>query len=86
MKYKVSLVVEDRKKRDLDIIPIASSDLFTYTGDMVFPGEMMINIDPKEFSYVRLLKEFTSKGEKNAGVKFHLSRFKNYVVSFLYIN
>ena len=52
----------------------------------MFPGEMMINIDPKEFSYVRLLKEFTSKGEKNAGVKFHLSRFKNYVVSFLYIN
>ena len=51
----------------------------------MFPGEMMINIDPKEFSYVRLLKEFTSKGEKNAGVKFRLSGFKNYVVSFLYI-
>ena len=53
---------------------------------MVFPGEMMINIDPKEFSYVRLLKGFTSKGEKNAGVKFLLSEFKNYVVGFLYIN
>ena len=52
----------------------------------MFPGEMMINIDPKEFSYVRLLMGFTSKGEKNAGVKFHLSGFKNYVVSFLYIN
>ena len=52
----------------------------------MFPGEMMINIDPKEFSYVRMLKGFTSKGEKNAGVKFHLSGFKNYVVSFLYIN
>ena len=47
---------------------------------MVFPGEMIINIDPKEFSYVRLLLEFTSKGERNAGVKFLLSGFKNYVV------
>ena len=52
----------------------------------MFPGKMMINIDPKEFSYVRLLKGFTSKGEKNAGVKFFFSGFKNYVVSFLYIN
>ena len=53
---------------------------------MMFPGEMIINIDPKEFSYVRLLKGFISKGERNAGVKFLLSGFKNYVVSFLYIS
>ena len=52
----------------------------------MFPGEMIIYIDPKELSYVRLLKGFTSKGERNAGVKFLLSGFKNYVVSFLYIN
>ena len=69
----MSLVVEDRKKRDLNIIP-----------NMVFPGEMIINVDPKEFGYVKL--GFTSKGERNAGVKFLLSGFKNYVVSFLYIN
>ena len=53
---------------------------------MVFPGEVIIHIDPKEFSYVRLLKGFTSKGERNTGVKFLLSGFKNYVISFLYIN
>ena len=39
----MSLVVEDRKKQDLNIIP-----------NMVFPGEMIINIDPKEFGYVKL--------------------------------
>ena len=32
---------------------------------MVFPSEMIINIDPKEFSYLRLLYGFTSKGERN---------------------
>ena len=53
---------------------------------MVFSGEMIINIDPKEFSYVRLFRGFTSIGERNAGVKFLLSGFKIYVVSFLYIN
>ena len=50
----------------------------------MFPGEMMINIGPKEFSYVRLLKGFTSKGEKNAGLKFFFSGIKNYVESLLH--
>ena len=51
----MSLVVEDRKKRDLNIIPIDLAIFFTYIADMVFSGGMIINIDPKEFSYVRLL-------------------------------
>ena len=81
----MSLVVEDRKKRDLNIIPIDLA-ICRYIVDMMFPGEMIINIDPKEFSYVRVLNGFISKGERNAGVKFLLSEFKNYVVSFLYIS
>ena len=38
---------------------------------MVFPGDMIINIASKELSYVRLLEGFTSKGERNAGVKYY---------------
>ena len=52
----MSLVVEDRKKRDLNIILIdLTIFLLTYVADMVFPSGMIINIDPKEFSYARLL-------------------------------
>ena len=50
---------------------------------MAFPGEMIVNKNPKEFSFIRLSWEFTSKGEINAWVRFILSGFKNDVVSFL---
>ena len=57
--------------------------MLTYIADMAFPGEMIVNKNPKEFSYIRLSWEFTSKGERNAWVRFILSGFKNDVVSFL---
>ena len=54
---------------------------------MVFPDDIMIvNIDPKELSYIGLLKGFIPKGEGTAGVKFLLYGYKNDVVSFLQIN
>ena len=50
----MSLVVEDRKKRDLNVIP---TDLVIclHTADMVLSGEMIVSIEPKEFSHIRLL-------------------------------
>ena len=56
--------------------------LLTYIADMAFPGEMIVNKNPKEFSYIRLSWEFTPKGERNALVRFILSGFKNDVVFF----
>ena len=60
--------------------------MFIYIADIVFPSEMIANIDPKEFSYIGLFKRFTSKGERNIGAKFLLFGFINDIVSFLYIN
>ena len=54
MKYKVSLVVEDRKKRDLNVIPTDLA-ICLHTADMVLSGEMIVSIEPKEFSHIRLL-------------------------------
>ena len=54
MKCKVSLVVEDRKKRDLDVIPTDLA-ICLRTADMVLPGEMIVSIEPKELSHIRLL-------------------------------
>ena len=50
----MSLVVEDRKKRDLNVIPTDLA-ICLHTADMVLPGEMIVSIDPKEFSHIRLL-------------------------------
>ena len=54
---------------------------------MVFPYDIMVvNIGPKELSYIGILKGFIPKGKRNVGVKFLLYGFKNDVVSFLYMN
>ena len=45
----MSLVVEDRKKRDLNVIHTDLA-IYLHTADMVLPGEMI-----KEFSHIRLL-------------------------------
>ena len=83
---KLRAILSHRRSTTVSLETYFFIHLFTYIADMAFSGEMIVNKNPKEFSYIRLSWGFTSKGERKAWIRFILSGFKNDVVSFLKTN